>query len=290
MTPPPFVLPAEKVDHVVLNGSAGWSVSNHGTVSRSQDGGTTWAPMGKVTATPPTSSGMFFLAVATGTVLWALRNNFWDGWPRVFHTVDGGLQWTEVSLPPKLFTGFDFANIVAIDSRTVFVSNSAALQGPLSPNRDENRAVLVTKDAGQTWVIKAFDPDQILPSGVMWSVRGGEVLRSGDFAQTYTATRLVSDGQLFKVRFANESRGLALGRTASEVYALWQTRDGGASWVKLQAQGLPSESRCLQGNGDHMITFTSPDVVRLSVGSFGCIYALRSTDGGLTWVVLPGER
>lgn len=278
---------------MVLNGSFGWSVSNHGTVSRSQDGGTTWSPIGKVAPAPPTSSGMFFLSVPTATAFWALHSEFWDGWPRAFQTVDGGLHWTEAPLPAKLYTGFVFTNIVAIDANTVFISNSAALQGSISPNdfiEDDGRAVMVTRDAGQTWAIKAFDPDQILPSGVMWSVRGGEVLRSGDFAQTYTATRLVSDGRLFKVRFANESTGLALGRTASDVYALWQTRDGGASWIKLQAQGLPSESRCLQGNGDHLIRFTSPDVVRLSVGSFGCAYALQSTDGGLTWVVLAGER
>lgn len=261
---PPRAVPEERVARQVVRGMDGWQVTNHGHYARSSDGGLSWVRIGRVPI-DPAMTGEIQLGLGTVSDFWVMAASYWTGWPRIFRTKDAGASWSEMTLPENPNTGYGYGAITVIDEQTVIVGGAV---------------VIVTRDGGATWETKAFRPDQVMPSGTMWSLQGGDVLRTTDLARTEQRTRLLGEGKLVAVSFANETTGLALGLGPAG-YELWRTQSGGSSWLPLPAQGLPRSHPC-PGWDEHRIRFAdSPDSVTIAFG-FLCL-ALSSADAGLTW-------
>ena len=271
--PPP---PTAVADSAFLDSSIGWRVDILGKVSRTADGGQTWIEVGALPVT-----GAIKLAFGTQTNGWALLVGDRAGpAPRVFRTTDGGASWIERLVPtpppnPNVFTA-----LKAIGDSTLIVTNASAL----ASGTPDPRQVIVTRDGGQLWFIRSFDPVHITGAGVLFGIAGGQVLRSTNLGQATAVTPLAPDGTLLRIALFDEVNGLAIGRTSADVYAVWRTRDGGNTWLKLTSTGLPGNAACRTDSGQHSLTMSGTEAAVFGIGAGSCQARFRTIDGGSSWI------
>jgi photosystem II stability/assembly factor-like uncharacterized protein len=274
--PPP---PTAVADSAFLDSNIGWRVDILGKVSRTEDGGRTWIEVGALPVT-----GTIRLAFGTQSNGWALLVGDRAGpAPRVFRTTNGGASWTERLVPtpppnPNVFTA-----LKAIGDSTLIVTNASALASG-TPDPSDPRQVIVTRDGGQLWFIRSFDPVHITGAGVLFGIAGGQVLRSTNLGQATTATSIAPDGTLLRIALFDEVNGLAVGRTSADVYAVWRTRDGGNTWLKLTSTGLPGNAACRTDSGQHSLTMSGTEAAVFGIGAGSCQARFRTIDGGSSWI------
>lgn len=120
---------------------------------------------------------------------------------------------------------------------------------------------------------------------VLWTLVGGtRLFLSIDRGATWSERGLPAGAQFGEIAFANERDGVMLGAAPGgtpcpqQQPTLWSTRDGGATWAKLNPRGIADEG-CKTGPA--MI-----DAQRAFLGASGGASApaiYRTTDGGATW-------
>ncbi|MFG5410942.1 hypothetical protein ABXN37_26080 [Piscinibacter sakaiensis] len=234
---------------------------------------------------------------ATGTGLEVAFGSATEGWvlaptpagsaPIVFRTTDAGVSWRALNVPLPPPTGQSFTAMQAVDGNTVVLTNGSALDGGTTPDPAEPRLTLVTRDGGQIWFYRTFEPVHITPRGVMYGLAGGEVLRSTNYAQLITRTALDASAKLLRVAFFGENDGLVIGRTDAQPFVVWRTRDGGLSWTKLDARGLPTDPLCKSAAAEHRLSLSSADTAQFEISKVTtCAAILRSVDGGSSWAAL----
>ena len=197
----PAVSPPDLIHIKFLDPYNGWgiSVDGSGQLLRTVDGGITW-----LNTTPPDMTGIGYstvLDVLNNNTVWVLVPNedFFTG--VLFHTIDGGLNWTSGDVP------FGGASLQFLDSTT---GRAMAGRGVgLGSNAVE---MFQTSDGGATWH-SVFNDD---PS------------------RSDSTDSLPFSGIKNGMIFLDAGTGWVTGTRpmAGDIY-LFATRDGGATWVQL---------------------------------------------------------
>lgn len=278
-----------------LDAATAWftpSTAGAGTLFHTADGGRTWlmssVPFGRV--------AYFFLNQQEGWALEDLGAGAGSHYVALHRTNDGGETWSQVfahepgeskSLPES-----------GTKNGVTFVDQSRGFIGGAIPMTDHFH-FFVTEDGGVTWV---QETDISLPgeftgsfldvsqpvfmdaaTGILavhaMSPGGSSLLvyRSEDAGRTWFYRGAVADGR--DADFISVEQGWAVSDTD-----LFSTVDGGASWERLSATGLPADVTL------HQVVFADQDhgwlLAYQDTGSATQRLLFRTLDGGQSWILL----
>jgi photosystem II stability/assembly factor-like uncharacterized protein len=277
----------------------GWAIGEQGTLLRSTNGGDTWE---LVTGSADRLRGASFVSRRRG---WAV-----GGWGTVLRTKDAGRSWR----PQESGIRRELRDVRGIDE------NRAVAVG-------RNGAIIRTEDTGKTWVEgkigglppRANDHYPELNSvffrdaQVGWAVGGtvggrGVVLRTDDGGRMWGQGADALTGHLTDVYFPEIRNGWI----TSDSGFIYASTDGGLTW--RPEYRAPAGIRAVHAIGDrawavgdgglilrrdsgtwksarapvrrtlNAVVFVSADT-GWAAGTDGTV--LRSTDGGLSWQVVP---
>jgi hypothetical protein len=153
-----------------------------------------------------TTAGLRGIDSVDGTVAWASGTG-----GTVLRTVDGGLHWTQCAVPDGDKDGatLDFRGVQAWDATTAIVMAS----GPGDKSR-----LYKTVDGCKTWVLMLKNPDA--PDGFFDSLLFPKI------------QNIPKGGSGF---------GLLFGDPVAGKFALYETRNAGATWIRIRDAKLDSE-------------------------------------------------
>jgi photosystem II stability/assembly factor-like uncharacterized protein len=158
-----------------------------------------------------TTAGLRGIDSVDGKIAWASGT---EG--TVLKTIDGGAHWTKCAVPDGAADGatLDFRGVQAWDATTAIVMASGL--------GDKSR-LYKTVDGCKSWKLAFRNPD--VPNGFF------------DSLKLHREQRLFGDNQGF---------GLLLGDPVDGHLSVFETRDGGHSWNRIQSESLAVENA---GNG-----------------------------------------
>lgn len=243
-----------------------------GGVWRSRDGGHTWTPL--FDDQPAQSIGALAIAPSDPNVIWAgtgeafIRSNVSIG-NGVYRSTDGGDTWTHLGLDA---TGRIGRIVVHPDDPDrAWVAALGHLYGP-----QPERGLYHTADGGRTWDRVLFVDEHTGAVDVVMHPTNPRIL----FAATW---------QMRMATWGRESGGPGS--------AIWQSRDGGATWARLEGRGLPVGP---VGKIGLAMTPDDPDrVYALIETNVNREYApldehagvlWRSDDGGASWRMVNADH
>ncbi|MDQ3263271.1 MAG: hypothetical protein M3Y59_06385 [Myxococcota bacterium] len=288
---------------VYLSGAVGAAGGGAGRLVVTSDGGATWAPP----AVPPLT-GQIRVVVGSGSLIFAadsqngvvarsadggatwtttsgLGGNLWAGWTDgttvvltgpsngYSRSTDGGLNWTNsFNLPPNMLSLS--VKTLASDGVRMVAGASSSLSG--SESRVE---VATSPDLGASW---APVPGGLTYASLMsrpWS--SGTTLVTSDRFNSGTLYRSTDDGETWTDSDSLGSRVPLVGGDTNTLFIGIQTFTGhtlrrstnaGQSFTDVASYATgPSVFSGIAGNGSNWVAVTENG------------YAVRSTDGGLTW-------
>ncbi len=237
-----------------------WLGAAQGGVWKSTDGGRDWQPMFDKEST--NSIGSLAVAPSDPNVVYVgggeanIRGNVMVGWG-IWKTTDAGATWQHV-----------WKNKGQIGTMLVHPSNpdvayAAVLGSPFGAG--ENRGVYRTKDGGATWQKVLYVDANTGASDVAMDAHNPRILFAGTWQTRREPWRMTSGGA-----------GSALYRSA----------DGGDTWKKVEADGLPKGP---WGKVGVAVAPSDPSrVYALIEAEAGGLY--RSDDGGETWSLANAHR
>lgn len=245
-----------------LDGKRGWVAGDNGFLSRTDDGGRTWAP--QTVDTKDGINDIYFRSKEDG---------FLVAGNAIFMTHDSGSRWREA----RRFLPGEFNGATAELYSVRFSSKKKGwVVGSISKNDRVVDSILVyTDDAGLTWqrqrapsrfelIHLDFVDDQ---HG--WIVGAeGAILYTFDGGETWTPQRSDTKATLYHVDFRNEKNGWAVGERGT----ILRTMDAGQTWLPADSR-VPATLLSVQ--------FASDDEGWI-VGRSGVV--MRSDDGGRTWI------
>lgn len=245
-----------------LDNKRGWAGGDGGFLTRTEDGGTTWAP--QRVATTDAINDIYFRDKERGFLI---AGN------AIFMTEDNGIRWSEARRFAS--TEFDGATVELYCIR--FSSKKKGwVVGSISKRDQVVDSILIyTDNGGETWqrqrapssselIHVDFDNDK---RG--WIVGdGGTILYTNDGGDSWSRQNSGTNVTLYHVDFRNDKKGLAVGAKGT----LLKTSDGGSTWsaVKTNVPGTLLS-----------VEFVNEDEA-WAVGRGGTI--LRTGDGGSSWV------
>ena len=209
------------------------------------DGGVNWQPV--FDGQPVASIGSLAIAPSDTNVVWAgtgegkIRSNISIG-QGIYKSTDGGRTWRLMGLEqtgriPRL----------VIDPRDPNIVTACALGHAYGPQPE--RGVFRTLDGGETWARVLFVDENTGCSDIAMNPKNPRILFAGMW-------------QLEIRTWGRESGGAGSG--------LFKSSDGGATWKRLSASGLPTRPF---GKVAVAIADSNPDRV----------YALIETGNGVPW-------
>jgi len=300
----------------------GGSYDGHGLVLGTSDGGKSWVTLASLEILPPGGrTQLRFVDAQSGWLLTSvlLPGNVGGCSPPstalpqcrtvIFRTSDGGRSWREqlsVEQPSKLGPGL--RGLSAVDDRHAWAIRLTAIGVACSPFNC-NLEVVATSD-GERWESVAMLPafsDQLdfIDQRTGWAAtytaknepgqpdNTATVVVTHDGGRTWTP-QLSIDGQgQFQIAFTDQRSGWALVATNDCVgtpctsYSLYQTTDGGGSWMKLQDGTAPTSWWSPRNN---LSLLGGPRIIYAKMGWIPVLYdgsgtdaVLLTTDGGRTW-------
>lgn len=272
-----------------------WASGTRGTWVRTTDGGTTWH-VGQVAGADSLQFRDVHAESAESAWLMSIGDSLHS---RIFHTVDGGVHWTQqfVAPDPKdfldCFSFWDARHAIAIGD-----------------SHDGRLVLLRTEDGGDHWMRV---PSTALPaagvgegsfaaSGLCAETRAGgqgwtvmsnpdhaRLLRTSDYGRSWSVDTLPlttrADAGPTAVTFIDRRHGMVLGATGnnpleSDVLVA-VTTDGGAHWA---TRAKPRLKQGVSG-GVYVSGAKVPTVV--AVGWTGAAY---TTNEGATWTTIDGNN
>ena len=308
-----------------IDEQTGWviaaSYDGHGLVLGTTDGGKSWVTLASLGVFP--AGGLTQLRFVDAQSGWLLTSvllpaNVGGCAPPstappqcrtvIFRTSDGGRSWREqlsVEQPSKLGPGL--RGLSAFDDRHAWAIRLAARGIACSPFNC-NLEVVATSD-GERWESVAMLPafsDQLdfIDQRTGWAAAytaknepgqpddTATVVVTHDGGRTWTPQLSIAGQGQIQIDFTDPRRGWALVPTNDCVgtpctsYSLYQTSDGGISWVKLQDGSATS----WWSPRNSLIVLGGPHFVSASMGWIPILYdgagtdaILLTTDGGRTW-------
>ncbi|MGE5246200.1 MAG: WD40/YVTN/BNR-like repeat-containing protein [Betaproteobacteria bacterium] len=233
-----------------------------GGVWKSVDSGRTFQPV--FDEQPVQAIGALAVAPSDPKIVWAGTGEAWairdsdvmgDG---VYKSTDAGLSWQHMGLPETGRIGRIIVH--PTDPNTVWVCALGRTTGP-----QQERGVFETTDGGKTWRRSLFADPNTGCSGLSMDAHDPNVLLAGMWQVEMHTWAELSGGP------------------GSAVYL---TRDGGATWKKLET-GLPKSP---VGKIDVAIAPSNPSrmYALIQTASQGSVW--RSDDAGGAWRVVSWDR
>lgn len=261
--------------------NAGWEVQNSGTDAflgsvfflDEQEG---WASGSWGTVLHTVDGGENWVEQSV-PVAYSVGNLFFmndqEGWATysagLLHTVDGGVNWTTVD--PGVSTGL--SGIHFTDPDTGWISG-----GKNTYPGGAERAVIGTDDGGASWDVLLFQEQELPLSDVFFTdsqhgcVIGqvGAVLTTSDGGQNWTDRSVPDTGNLNELHFTSPDTGFIAGENG----VILRTLDGGESWSEMTT-----------GTTDYLGSICFADNLEgwaVGGGNENCTI-LHTDDGGATW-------
>jgi len=245
-----------------LDSKRGWVGGDGGFLSRTDDGGQTWAP--QAVGTKQAINDIYFRDKEAGFLL---AGN------TIFVTRDNGTRWDVArSFLPAEFEGAE----VELYSVRFSSKKKGWVVGSVSKHDVVVDSILVyTDDAGETWRRqRAPSRTELIHIDFVSDKRGwivgdgGTILRTTDAGETWIRQDSKTTATLYHIDFRDEKRGWAVGEHGT----ILRTADGGETWSLV-----PTGAK---------VTILSVQFLNDSdgwaIGRQGLI--LRSEDEGLTWL------
>lgn len=186
-----------------------------GGVWKTTDAGATWQPL--TDHTPISSVGALAIAPSNRNVIYvgsgeaAPRGDMTVG-DGIYKSVDGGKTWSNIGLKDSRQIG-----ALVVDPNDPNIVLVAALGHAFGPNAE--RGVFRTTDGGKTWSKVLYKDDQTGAIDVTFDPHNSKIV----YAALWQARRLPWN--------------FSSGGTGSGLY---RSTDGGATWTRLNGNGLPS--------------------------------------------------
>ena len=243
-----------------VDSSTGWIVGQYGTLLHTDDGGENWSPQ---------ESGTEF---GLGDVEFVNQDSGWavGQWNLILFTSDGGITWT-----PQTDSGSGgFAAVDFVDSHCGWAVGAQDIEDISS-----EPWVVRTTNSGTTWTTAYYHNVEASwygdvsfsdrnngwavssPEGTLHTTDGGQHWES-DFMAARYGVKTIDSLHCWTVGFGPEAEGL------------WETTDGGLSWIHRDGSGRWT-------NIDFGGTQSG-----VAVGSF-VDHTLHTSDGGMTWFAVP---
>ena len=244
-----------------------------GGVFKTTDGGIHWAPISD--SLPVSSIGSLAVAPSDPNVVWAgtgepfIRSHISLGWG-MFRSTDAGRHWARAGLEN---TGR--ISRIVVDPRDPDRAYVAALGRAYGPQPE--RGIFRTTDGGKTWAKVLFVNDSTGASDLVMDPSNPRVLYAG----------------MWQIEI--HSWGRTSGGRGS---GLWVTRDGGDTWTRLTAHGLPERPVGKVGlavsaanpNRVYALIETGDGVPLPNGDSTAAGRLFRSDDRGATWRLVSHDR
>ena len=203
-----------------------------------------------------TTAGLRGIDAVDGSIAWASGAN-----GTVLETIDGGEHWSPCAIPDADKDGatLDFRGIQAQDAETAIVMAS----GPGNKSR-----LYKTTDGCKSWVLVFKNPDA--PEGFFASIK------------FHREQRQLRD---------HEGFGLLLGAPVKGKLPVFETRDGGHTWTRIENGTLANSTLAVEGAGsgpfaasNGSITDFGTDSNFLVTGGRRGSYLLRLNYQGTYWL------
>ena len=250
-----------------------WVTTTRGDAFVTSNGGAQWRQVAG-----PAAGSFRLLPVSVGDV-WALQP-FFTAQPALSHSVDGGVTWVDVPLPPITPGLAGYLNDLQFSDRDHAIA-SGFESGYLAsdPTTFVSRpTLLVTADRGASWQVVVppavtFGPTfSLADTGTVFAFSYGTgVQRTVDNGATWRAVPMPAVDNLFVIGFkAFTVQRLIVNDGLGRLYF---SIDGGATWKQRSARG-PSAASV-----NSLWFFDSRQGLALADDGS----AARTTDGGQTW-------
>jgi photosystem II stability/assembly factor-like uncharacterized protein len=237
-----------------------YAATASGGIWKSTDGGIRWKPVAEDLTT--STFGSIAVAPSDANVVYAgsgeanIRGNVVQG-DGIYRSTDAGRTWKRVLAQPGQ------VGTIAVDPRDARVAFAAVLGKPFGPGPE--RGIFRTRDGGATWQKVLFVDADTGASDVALDPTNPRIVFAGTWQARRRPWELVSGGP---------------------GSGLWVSRDGGDTWKRLAAHGLPPG---LWGKVGVAVAPSDPRrVYALVEAEAGGLY--RSDDGGETWRLASGHR
>lgn len=254
--------PGYVYDAHFVDASVGYVASAKGAIVKTEDGGSTWESVRAEKSTSDAVRAIFFLDRDVG---WAACGG--GASSRVFHTVDGGANWSVQMLPP-----YGCPHVLAFGD---------AKKGWAVPNWYEDNVVLRTEDGGATWAAQDFPVPPadvrslaVVDGEVAWAAYGGPgLIYTDDGGRNWSYVGMPSQVVVTAVCFVDAATGYAAGDGV-----IYRTDDYGGTWLPLSGAPEVFWGNVAFGDADH----------GLLIDLFGReLYLTR--DGGRTFENIRGR-
>ena len=228
-------------------------------VWKTVDAGANWTPIfdheaiASIGAIAVAPSDHNIIYVGSGEA--CIRGNITYG-NGVYKTIDGGRTWRNIGLRDTRHIG-----AVIVDPKNPNIVFVAALGHAYGPN--EERGVFRTTDGGATWQKVLFKDNKTGAIDVV-------------FNPANSATLFASLWEVYRTPWSLSSGGAGSG--------LYKSIDGGATWKRLEGNGLPAG---IMGRIGVSVASDSNRVYALIESKAGGLY--RSDDGGDNWIKMNDD-
>lgn len=227
---------------------------------------------------PAAPGGSYKLKPVSSSDIWSLPP-FVDPQPSLSHSLDGGLTWSVVPLPPiePGLSGYSDELRFADPAHALVIGYESGV-----PNADPStfvsrQTVRITADRGATWqnvALPSFDFHnyRLADATTIYALNFGSLLlRTSDNGATWTQVPLPAVTGFFASSFEAYSAQRLLVSDGSG--RAWLTTDGGQTWNARSAQGV------LTASINSVWFFDS----RQGLGTADDGSFVRTSDGGQTW-------